>query len=117
MRPPGEIAFVALWSKDLEVQRRFFVQVMGYEVQHETPDALVLGGPGTTIVLQKAEGDMAHLDGQTHVGYFVDSVDEWTYHLSAQGASVLSWGADIGEGHRAIVVQAPGGQSFALVGA
>ena len=152
MAPPGEIAFVALWSKDLGSQRRFFVDLMGYELQQESDDTVVVSGSGTTIVLQKAVGDVAHLDGQTHIGFFVDSVNDfarqlyfnpqivgaedigatdgvlrrnatlmvrvndWARYLSATGARILSLGADIGGGQRAIVVQTPGGQTFALVG-
>ncbi len=116
MAPPGEIAFVALWSKDLGSQRRFFVELMGYELQQESDDAVVVSGSGTTIVLQKAVGDVAHLNGQTHIGFFVDSIDDWARYLSATGTHVLSLGADIGDGQRTIVVQAPGGQTFALVG-
>lgn len=116
MKPPGEIAFVVLWSNDLAAQRSFFVDVLGYEVQYQTPNAVVLAASGASIVLQKAQGEFAHLDGQTHAAYYVDSIDEWARHLHQRGAHVLAWGADIGEDHRTIVVQAPGGQSFALVG-
>ena len=117
MVPPGEIAFVALWTKDLPKQRRFFVEVMGFDVRQETPQALVLGaGVSTTVVLQHAFGATAHLDGETHIGYFVEDLGPWIERLRRAGALVLGEPTDVGNGHQAIVARTPGGQHFALVG-
>lgn len=116
MRLPKDIGFVSMWCLDLPAQRALFVQTLGAQVEYEDANAVVLGGSSAQVVLRRADWHNGHLAGSSHVGYFVDHLDQWMIHLAAQGVRIEVAGADVGQGRRAVVFRTPAGQFLTLIG-
>jgi catechol 2,3-dioxygenase-like lactoylglutathione lyase family enzyme len=113
-RPPLlGIRHVALFMRDLDAAERFWVDVMGYEVEWR-PDAdnVYLRGGADNLALHRAAasaGGSAVLD---HIGIAVASpgdVDAWAAHLAARGVALKAAPKTHRDGSRSLYFHAPEG--------
>jgi catechol 2,3-dioxygenase-like lactoylglutathione lyase family enzyme len=114
-RPPLlGIRHVALFARDLETAERFWVDVMGYEVEWR-PDAdnVYLRGGSDNLAMHRAAPGAAMTAGALdHIGLAVpaaDDVDAWAAHLERKGVAVKSQPKTHRDGSRSLYVQAPEG--------
>jgi catechol 2,3-dioxygenase-like lactoylglutathione lyase family enzyme len=110
-RPPVlGIRHVALFMDDLDAAERFWVDVMGYEVEwRPDPDNVYLHGGRDNLALHrgKPEGTGA-LD---HIGLAVaqpDHVDAWAAHLLARGVALKAQPKTHRDGSRSLYFYGPG---------
>ena len=108
------IRHVALYMRDLESAERFWVDVMGYEVEWR-PDAdnVYLRGGSDNLALHRAAAAAEPASGRLdHVGLAVprpDDVDAWAAHLAAKGVSPTTAPKTHRDGSRSLYFRAPEG--------
>jgi catechol 2,3-dioxygenase-like lactoylglutathione lyase family enzyme len=114
-RPPLlGIRHVALFMHDLDAAERFWVDVMGYEVEWR-PDAdnVYLRGGADNLALHRAAPGAAPASGALdHIGLAVPApadVDAWAAHLAAKGVPLKAWPKTHRDGSRSLYFNAPGG--------
>jgi catechol 2,3-dioxygenase-like lactoylglutathione lyase family enzyme len=112
MDAPEKIDFVSLWSKDLEKQKQFFVDVLGLEALYEDENVVVLHLEGTRLVIHRATEDDSNLDGHTRFGFLADDLDELTEHLANSDVKILDDRKQVSPSQRVTVVSLPGGQEL-----
>ena len=107
------IRHVALFMKDLEAAERFWVDVMGYEVEWR-PDAdnVYLRGGSDNLALHRSQrGAPVDESGQLdHIGLAVPSsadVDAWAKHLEANGVVLRAQPKTHRDGSRSLYFFAP----------
>jgi catechol 2,3-dioxygenase-like lactoylglutathione lyase family enzyme len=103
------IRHVALTVRDLEAAERFWVDVMGYEVEwRPDPDNVYLHGGRDNLALHRGE---AVAGGQLdHIGIAVpapDDVDAWAAHLEAHGVPLKTRPKTHRDGSRSIYFYGP----------
>lgn len=113
-RPPLlGIRHVALFMKDLAAAERFWVDVMGYEVEwRPDPDNVYLRGGTDNLALHRGQGrEPADRDPQLdHIGLAVPraaDVDAWARHLEAHGVVPKSQPRTHRDGSRSLYFHAP----------
>jgi catechol 2,3-dioxygenase-like lactoylglutathione lyase family enzyme len=106
------IRHVALTVRDLEAAEKFWVAVMGYEVEWR-PDAdnVYLHGGRDNLALHRGEavqdGQVGQLD---HIGIAVPTaadVDAWAAHLEAQGVALKTRPKSHRDGSRSLYFYGP----------
>jgi catechol 2,3-dioxygenase-like lactoylglutathione lyase family enzyme len=117
-RPPLlGIRHVALFMRDLEQAERFWVDVMGYEVEwRPDPDNVYLRGGRDNLALHRAarrEGEGAGAGGGVldHIGLAVarpEDVDAWAAHLAGKGVTLKAAPKTHRDGSRSLYFYAPG---------
>jgi catechol 2,3-dioxygenase-like lactoylglutathione lyase family enzyme len=114
-RPPLlGIRHVALFVRDLESAGRFWVDVMGYEVEWR-PDAdnLYLRGGSDNLALHRAApGAPEGAGALDHVGLAVPTpadVDRWAEHLGRHGVPLKAEPKTHRDGSRSLYFHAPEG--------
>jgi catechol 2,3-dioxygenase-like lactoylglutathione lyase family enzyme len=106
------IRHVALFMRDLDAAERFWVGVMGYEVEWR-PDAdnLYLRGGSDNLALHRAAPDAALPAGSLdHIGLAVPTpadVDAWAAHLESRGVALKARPKTHRDGSRSLYFQAP----------
>jgi catechol 2,3-dioxygenase-like lactoylglutathione lyase family enzyme len=116
-RPPLlGIRHVALFMRDLDAAERFWVDVMGYEVEwRPDPDNVYLRGGTDNLALHRAAAsaggapDAGVLD---HLGLAVPTpadVDLWAEHLDRHGVPLKARPKTHRDGSRSLYFHAPGG--------
>jgi catechol 2,3-dioxygenase-like lactoylglutathione lyase family enzyme len=114
-RPPLlGIRHVALFMNELEAAERFWVDVMGYEVEwRPDPDNVYLHGGRDNLALHRAapaaSTDAGMLD---HIGIAVaaaDDVDAWATHLEGHGVALKARPKTHRDGSRSLYFEAPSG--------
>lgn len=111
-RPPSlGIRHVALFMRELEAAERFWVGVMGYEVEwRPDPDNVYLRGGKDNLALHRGDpGEGGKLD---HIGIAVaraEDVDAWAAHLQGQGVALEKPPKTHRDGSRSLYFRAPGG--------
>jgi catechol 2,3-dioxygenase-like lactoylglutathione lyase family enzyme len=120
-RPPIlGIRHVALFMRDLEAAERFWVDVMGYEVEwRPDPDNVYLRGGKDNLALHRAPhpGPLPAERGEgevklDHIGIAVaqpSDVDAWAAHLGAHGVTLKAAPKTHRDGSRSLYFHAPGG--------
>ena len=111
MRAPASLGIrhVALTVRDLAAAERFWVDVMGYEVEWR-PDAdnVYLHGGRDNLALHRGEaGEGGQLD---HIGIAVptpDDVDAWAAHLEARGVTLKTRPKTHRDGSRSLYFYGP----------
>jgi catechol 2,3-dioxygenase-like lactoylglutathione lyase family enzyme len=106
------IRHVALTVRDLEAAERFWVSIMGYEVEWR-PDAdnVYLRGGNDNLALHRGAvgGEAGQLD---HIGIAVAApadVDAWAAHLRAHGVPLKTEPKTHRDGSRSLYFHAPEG--------
>ncbi|MDH5544615.1 MAG: VOC family protein [Gammaproteobacteria bacterium] len=85
---------VALFSRDLEGSERFYVDLMGMQVEwRPDPDNVYLTSGNDNLALHRASADtsLAPFQQLDHIGFFVNSmqnVDEWFAFLGHHGVKM-----------------------------
>jgi catechol 2,3-dioxygenase-like lactoylglutathione lyase family enzyme len=108
------IRHVALYFADLAAAERFWVDVMGYEVEwRPDPDNVYLHGAHDNLALHRKDApsaagfDAGRLD---HIGIAVAAagdVDAWAAHLEAHGVAVKAAPRTHRDGSRSLYFQGP----------
>jgi catechol 2,3-dioxygenase-like lactoylglutathione lyase family enzyme len=112
------IRHVALFARDLEATERFWVDVMGYEVEwRPDPDNVYLRGGRDNLALHRAprrEGEGAGSGGGRldHIGLAVPEpadVDAWAAHLESRGVVLKTQAKTHRDGSRSLYFHGPEG--------
>jgi catechol-2,3-dioxygenase len=117
------IRHVALWVGDLSVAERFWVDVMGYEVEWR-PDAdnVYLTSGSDNLALHRGPAAIA-ADGSgvqrlDHIGVAVpgpSDVDAWGAHLGAAGVALKAAPRTHRDGSRSLYFYAPDGTLVQII--
>ncbi len=112
--PPAlGVRHVALRFRDLAAAERFFVEVLGYEVEwRPDPDDVYLRRRGDNVALHRAEAAPAAPGLLDHLGILVEraeDVDAWAAHLDAAGARLLARPRTHRDGARSLYLAGPEG--------
>jgi catechol 2,3-dioxygenase-like lactoylglutathione lyase family enzyme len=120
-RPPLlGIRHVALFMRDLDAAERFWVDVMGYEVEwRPDPDNVYLRGGSDNLALHRMApsaggtepGGGASAGVLDHIGLAVRApadVDAWAAHLVANGVALKAQPKTHRDGSRSLYFHAPG---------
>jgi catechol 2,3-dioxygenase-like lactoylglutathione lyase family enzyme len=103
------IRHVALTVDDLEAAERFWLDVMGYEVEwRPDPDNVYLHGSRDNLALHR--GDAAGGGQLDHIGIAVPSpadVDAWAAHLEARGVALKARPKTHRDGSRSLYFHGP----------
>ena|SRR5579863_4506946 len=106
------IRHVALFMRDLDAAERFWVDIMGYEVEWR-PDAdnvYLRGGRDNLALHRAAPGAPAGRGVLDHIGLAVaaaDDVDAWAAHLEAKGVPLTGRPKTHRDGSRSLYFCAP----------
>jgi catechol 2,3-dioxygenase-like lactoylglutathione lyase family enzyme len=117
-RPPLlGIRHVALFVADLAAAERFWVDVMGYEVEwRPDPDNVYLHGSRDNLALHRGSpGAETRLD---HLGIAVPApadVDAWAKHLEAHGVALKTQPKTHRDGSRSIYFHGPEGLLIQII--
>jgi catechol 2,3-dioxygenase-like lactoylglutathione lyase family enzyme len=103
------IRHVALFVVDLAAAERFWVEVMGYQIEwRPDPDNVYLHGSHDNLALHRGEGGR---DGRLdHIGIAVahaDDVDAWARHLEAHGVALKAAPRTHRDGSRSLYFHGP----------
>ncbi|HVZ74488.1 MAG TPA: VOC family protein [Polyangia bacterium] len=106
------IRHVALFMRDLETAEKFWVDVMGYEVEwRPDPDNVYLHGGADNLALHRAKAAPAAEQSLDHIGLAVakpDDVDAWATHLESRGVTLAARPKTHRDGSRSLYFRAPG---------
>jgi len=105
------IRHVALTVRDLEAAERFWVGVMGYEIEWR-PDAdnVYLHGGRDNLALHRGEAQDGRAGQLDHIGIAVPTpadVDAWAAHLQANGVSLKTQPKTHRDGSRSLYFHGP----------
>lgn len=104
---------MALRFADVEAAERFFVEVLGYQVEwRPDPDDVYLRRSGDNVALHRTAAPPAANGALDHVGILVGSagdVDRWAEHLEALGQRLLAPPRTHRDGARSLYLQGPEG--------
>jgi catechol 2,3-dioxygenase-like lactoylglutathione lyase family enzyme len=106
------IRHVALTVRDLEAAERFWVDIMGYEVEWRPDlDNVYLHGGRDNLALHRGQAGQDLEDGQLdHIGLAVPTpadVDAWAAHLEAHGVALKTRPKTHRDGSRSIYFHGP----------
>jgi catechol 2,3-dioxygenase-like lactoylglutathione lyase family enzyme len=105
------IRHVALFFADLEAAERFWVDVMGYEVEwRPDPDNVYLHGGHDNLALHRSK-TTAVAGMLDHIGLAVPTaadVDAWAAHLAGKGMALEAQPKTHRDGSRSLYFRAPG---------
>ena len=114
------IRHVALFMRDLEIAERFWVDVMGYEVEwRPDPDNVYLRGGRDNLALHRAAPGASGAAGMLdHIGIAVavpEDVDAWAAHLEGKGVALKTRPKTHRDGSRSLYFEAPGGLTVQII--
>jgi catechol 2,3-dioxygenase-like lactoylglutathione lyase family enzyme len=117
-RPPLlGIRHVALFARDLAAAERFWVDVMGYEVEwRPDPDNLYLRGGRDNLAIHR--GEPAPGGALDHIGIAVamaEDVDAWAAHLQAKGVVLERQPKTHRDGSRSLYLRGPEGLLIQII--
>jgi catechol 2,3-dioxygenase-like lactoylglutathione lyase family enzyme len=112
----NRISYIALWSKDLAVNRSIFANLLGISIAYEDDNVVVFQTEGTQLVLQRATDADANLDGTIQFGFEVDNLDEVTQTLESNGQVIALNREELDPDQRVTVLKLPSGQNVEFIG-
>jgi catechol 2,3-dioxygenase-like lactoylglutathione lyase family enzyme len=106
------IRHVALFMRDLEAAERFWIDVMGYEVEwRPDTDNVYLRGGSDNLALHRAAPTASGAPGVLdHIGLAVPAaadVDAWAAHLTDRGVALKAQPKTHRDGSRSLYFEAP----------
>jgi catechol 2,3-dioxygenase-like lactoylglutathione lyase family enzyme len=118
-RPPMlGIRHVALYVADLAAAERFWVDVMGYEVEwRPDPDNVYLHGARDNLALHR-QPDASTGGRLDHIGIAVAApadVDAWAAHLQAHGVALKAAPRTHRDGSRSLYFHGPEGLVIQII--
>jgi len=120
-QPPRRgIRHVALWVADLSAAERFWVDVMGYEVEWRPDDDNVYLSTGSdNLALHRgAPSDAAGAQRLDHIGLAVPApadVDAWAAHLQAAGVALKAAPRTHRDNSRSLYFHTPDGTLVQII--
>jgi catechol 2,3-dioxygenase-like lactoylglutathione lyase family enzyme len=112
----NQISYIALWSRDLDKNRGIFANLLGIPIVYEDDNVVVFQTEGTQLVLQRATGADANLDGTIQFGFEVDDLDDVTQTLESNGQEIAVNRENLDPAQRVTVLRLPSGQSVEFIG-
>jgi catechol 2,3-dioxygenase-like lactoylglutathione lyase family enzyme len=107
------IRHVALFAHDLEGAERFWVDVMGYQVEwRPDPDNVYLHGGKDNLALHRGTSAAGTGDRLDHLGLAVprpQDVDAWAAHLTGRGVTLKVPPKTHRDGSRSLYFHGPEG--------
>jgi hypothetical protein len=111
-----QISYIALWSKNLDVNRNIFANLLRIPIAYEDENVVVFQTEGTQLVLQRARDADAELDGTIQFGFEVDDLDTITQTLESNGQTIAVNREELDHNQRVTVLRLPSGQSVEFIG-
>ena len=112
----NQISYIALWSKDLDVNRGIFANLLGIPIAYEDENVVVFQTEGAQLVLQRAADADADLDGTVRIGFDVEGLDALTTRLANNGQEIALNREKLDPDQRITVLRLPSGQSIEFIG-
>ncbi|HKK14529.1 MAG TPA: VOC family protein [Gammaproteobacteria bacterium] len=118
--PTAGLRHVALNVRDLEACERFYVDLLGMEVEwRPDPDNLYLSSGNDNLALHRVTGDTSgapqHLD---HIGFFLvtpQQVDDWHAFLRENGVAIKAAPRTHRDGARSFYCADPDGTVVQMI--
>ncbi len=110
------ISYVTVWSKDLAANRHLFANVLEIPIAYEDENIVAFETGSTLLVLQRATGADAELDGTLQFGLNVSQMDAIVEALKQNGVQLELDREELGLEQRVTVLRLPSGQRVELVG-
>ncbi len=110
---------LALHARDLDAMRRFYVDVLGFEVEWEPdPDNVYLSSGTDNLALHRGKGEVAANGALDHLGLIVrtpDDVDKWAAFLESRGVTLAMRPKTHRDGARSFYFSDPDGNSIQII--
>lgn len=110
------ISYVTVWSKDLAANRHIFANVLEIPIAYEDENIVVFETGSAQLVLQRAVGADAELDGTVQFGLSVTQMDDLVQVLAENDQTLEIDREELGMGQRVTVLRLPSGQRVEFVG-
>ncbi len=110
------ISYVAIWAKDLTENRHLFANVLALPIAYEDENIVVFQTDGAQLVLQRAVGADAHLDGTVQFGLVAHDLDAISDALRLGGYQIELDREELSMSQRVMVLRLPSGQLVEFVG-
>lgn len=120
-KPTAGLRHVALTVSDLEACERFYVGLMGMEVEwRPDPDNLYLTSGNDNLALHRGPDDFAPGSAQRldHIGFIIqrpEDVDAWYAYLLAQGVPMKTDPRTHRDGARSFYCSDPVGNTVQII--
>ncbi len=122
-RPPATagLRHVALYAKSLEACERFYVDLLGMQVEwRPDPDNVYLTSGNDNLALHRATGEFAEASAQRldHIGFIISEmtqVDTWCEYLRVNGVAIVKEPQTHRDGARSFYCRDPDGNIVQLI--
>src|SRR5438874_3072697 len=110
---------VALNARQLDAMKRFYVDLLGYEVEWEPdPDNVYLSSGIDNLALHRATGEPPSASPLDHLGLIVkqaDDVDRWAAFLESRGVTLDAKPKTHRDGARSCYFSDPDGNKVQII--
>lgn len=110
------ISYVTVWSKDITANRHLFANILELPIAYEDENIVVFETGNTQLVLQRAIGADADLDGTVQFALGVTHMDELVQSLMENNHSLEIDREDLGMSQRITALRLPSGQRVEFIG-
>ncbi|HEY0719675.1 MAG TPA: VOC family protein [Gammaproteobacteria bacterium] len=118
-RPTVGLRHVALFVNDLEACERFYVELLGMQVEwRPDPDNLYLTSGNDNLALHRRQADYSGAQRLDHIGFIIDSpeqVDLWFSFLSGHGVIMKTDARTHRDGARSFYCLDPAGNTVQMI--
>ena len=111
-----QVSYVSIWSKDFAANRAVFANTLQVPISYEDANIVVFNTRGAQLVLQRAVGADAHLDGTIQFGLHVSNLEKITAALREAKQTIELDQEDLGMTQRVTVLRLPSGQTVEFIG-
>jgi len=111
--PVGGMRHVALWVNDFDACEKFYIDLIGMQVEwRPDDDNLYMCSGCDNVALHRSGRDMSGAQHLDHIGFILDSmddVDQWYEYLKANGVKIFKQPKTHRDGARSFYCQDPDG--------
>ena len=111
--PVGGMRHVALWVNDFDACEKFYIDLIGMQVEwRPDDDNLYMCSGCDNVALHRSDRDMSGAQHLDHIGFILDSmddVDQWYEYLKANGVRIFKQPKTHRDGARSFYCQDPDG--------
>jgi len=111
--PVGGMRHVALWVNDFDACEKFYIDLIGMQVEwRPDDDNLYMCSGCDNVALHRSDRDMSGAQHLDHIGFILDSmddVDQWYEYLNANGVKIFKQPKTHRDGARSFYCQDPDG--------
>lgn len=111
-----QVSYVSIWSKDFAANRDVFANVLQVPISYEDANIVVFSTRGAQLVLQRAVGADATLDGTVQFGLHVPNLEKITAALREANQTIELDQEELGMTQRVTVLRLPSGQTVEFIG-